>query len=280
MILVADSGSTKTEWRMVDREEGKSVKTFKTQGINPFYQSEQEIAQTLEREVKGELKGERVDAIYFYGAGVTKEKESVMAAVLKSVFESAEVHAGSDLLGAAWALLGKEAGIACIMGTGSNSCFYDGERIVENVPALGYVLGDEGSGAVIGKRLIGDLLKRQMPAELIEAFGKEHEDLTQSAIIEAVYRKPYPNRFLAQFTHFVAAHRTEKYMQVMLQEEFGRFLRRNVMQYDYERYAAHFVGSVASVFEEELRLAAEDCGVRVGTVLQAPMDGMVKRVME
>ncbi len=276
MILIADSGSTKTDWRLIDLGNENRTSGFVSSGINPYYESEDEIISKLKGEVLPFVGDADLDEIRFYGAGCTEVKKEMMNSVLRSVLGDAQISVESDLMAAAHALLGRETGIACILGTGSNSCFYDGERILDNVSPLGFILGDEGSGAVLGKLFIGDLLKKQLPQDLSDIFWQSFPDLKQSDVIERVYRKPFPNRYLAQFTRFLGEHRDYEYVRHLLTNSFKAFLRRNVMQYDYQNYQTHFVGSVAAVFEDELREAADDCSVMVGQVMRTPMEGLIR----
>jgi N-acetylglucosamine kinase-like BadF-type ATPase len=201
MIIIADSGSTKTHWVAISGN-GTRIDIISS-GINPYYQSQEDIASDIRDNVKFNTSGESVE-VYFYGAGCANdEKKAIVRNAFTANYPTALCHVESDLTGACRSLLQHNAGIACILGTGSNSCYYDGKDIVKNVSPLGFIIGVEGSGAVIGKTFIGDLLKKQTTAEIEELFNKEY---TYSAgdIVEAVYRKSFPNRFLAQFTKFVA----------------------------------------------------------------------------
>ena len=261
---------------MIDLGNENRTSGFVSSGINPYYESEDEIISKLKGEVLPFVGDADLDEIRFYGAGCTEVKKEMMNSVLRSVLGDAQISVESDLMAAAHALLGRETGIACILGTGSNSCFYDGERILDNVSPLGFILGDEGSGAVLGKQFIGDLLKKQLPQDLSDIFWQSFPDLKQSDVIERVYRKPFPNRYLAQFTRFLGEHRDYEYVRHLLTNSFKAFLRRNVMQYDYQNYQTHFVGSVAAVFEDELREAADDCSVMVGQVMRTPMEGLIR----
>ena len=179
------------------------------------------------------------------------------------------------MLAAARGLCGHEAGIVCILGTGSNSCFYNGKEIVNNVSPLGFILGDEGSGAVLGKLLVGDILKNQLSPAVKEAFLKQF-DLTAPEIIDRVYRQPFPNRFLASLSPFIAQHLEEPGIRRLVLNSFIAFLRRNVMQYDYAQYPAHFIGSVAYCYREILQEAAQETGVNIGKILQSPMEGLIR----
>lgn len=274
MILIADSGSTKTDWCVV--LDGTPIKRIATKGINPFFQSEEEIQQELTISLLPQLPEGTVNSVYFYGAGCTPEKAPILRrAIADSLSVVGNIKAHSDMLAAARGLCGHEAGIACILGTGSNSCFYNGEDIVSNISPLGFILGDEGSGAVLGKLLVGDILKNQLSPAIKEAFLKQF-DLTAPEIIDRVYRQPFPNRFLASLSPFIAQHLEEPAIHALVFNSFIAFLRRNVMQYDYEKYPVHFIGSVAACYEEILQEAALETGIRIGKILQSPMEGLIQ----
>lgn len=274
MILIADSGSTKTDWCVV--LEGTPIKRITTKGINPFFQPEEEIQQELTISLFPQLPEGTVNSVYFYGAGCTPEKAPILRrAIADSLSVIGNIKAHSDMLAAARGLCGHEAGIACILGTGSNSCFYNGEDIVNNISPLGFILGDEGSGAVLGKLLVGDILKNQLSPAIKEAFLKQF-DLTAPEIIDRVYRQPFPNRFLASLSPFIAQHLEEPAIRALVFNSFTAFLRRNVMQYDYEKYPVHFIGSVAACYKEILQEAALEMGIRIGKILQSPMEGLIQ----
>lgn len=274
MQLIADSGSTKTEWILI--ESGRVLKQLITKGINPFFQTEEEIYAELQAVMSPKIDTAKVQHIHFFGAGCAlPERKAQVSNALKVLFANAEISVESDLLGAARALLGREKGIACILGTGSNSCFYDGENIVQNVSPLGFILGDEGSGAVLGRMFVGDCLKNQLPAAIRDKFMDEYQ-LTPAIILDRVYKQPFPNRFLASFMPFLAAHQHEPAIYNNVYNAFVAFFRRNVMQYDYNSYPVCFTGSVAYGFADILRKAAADCGVRVDKIEKNPMNGLVE----
>ena len=186
-----------------------------------------------------------------------------------------KVEVNTDMLAAARGLCGHEPGIACIMGTGSNSCYYDGEHIKANVSPLGFILGDEGSGAYLGKLLVGDILKNQMTPELKDKFLKQF-DLEPGDIIDRVYRKPFPNRFLASLSPFLAQNLHDPCVHTLVLNSFKAFLKRNVMQYDYEHSKVHFIGSVAFHYKEVLAEATQEMGIQLGTILKSPMEGLIR----
>ena len=273
MILIADSGSTKTDWCIVFN--GTLIKRIGTKGINPFFQSEEEIQQELTASLLPQLPEGTINSVYFYGAGCTPEKAPVLRrAIADSLPVIGNIKANSDMLAAARGLCGHEPGIACIMGTGSNSCYYDGKHIGANVSPLGFILGDEGSGACLGKLLVGDILKNQMTPELKEKFLKQF-NLEPADIIDRVYRKPFPNRFLASLSPFLAQNLDEPCVRTLVLNSFKAFLKRNVMQYDYQHSKVHFIGSVAFHYKEVLAEAAQEMGIQIGTILQSPMEGLI-----
>ena len=272
MILIADSGSTSTNWVLV--EHGKSVQSLFTPGINPFYQTPEEIAGEIAT-LTLNVKPSSVKAIYFYGAGCVADKIEMVKQAIAQSFTQSQIYVESDLVAAARGLLQHEAGIACILGTGSNSCFYDGKNIVSNVSPLGFILGDEGSGAVLGKKFIADCLKNQLPEDLknkfLTTFG-----LTANDIINHVYRKPFPNRYLAQFTPFLAENMAEPAIYNLIFDSFTDFFVRNVMQYpNFEEYPVSFVGSIAYYFKDILEVVAFELGITLGEIKQSPLEGLV-----
>lgn len=273
MILIADSGSTKTDWCLV--ENGENILRFQTRGTNPFFQTEEEILEEIETGLLPGLKGVEPSSVHFYGAGCAfpEKNEIIRRAVSRHLPVPVEV--GSDLLAAARALCGDRPGIACILGTGSNSCQYDGKEIVKNVSPLGFILGDEGSGAVLGKLLIGDVLKDQLPPALKELFLSQY-GLTPALIMDRVYRQPFPNRFLAGFSPFILEHLDEPAVWELVTRSFLAFFTRNVKQYDYFDLPVHLAGSVAWYYQTVLKEIAFDLGIRLGTIIQSPMEGLIR----
>ena len=276
MILIADSGSTKTDWCVV--ENGQPIQQISTKGINPFFQSEEEISNEIATSLLPQLKTNALDAVYFYGAGCGFPDKIAMVhrAITKHLQITREVEVNTDMLAVAHGLCQHEAGIACIMGTGSNSCYYDGKQIVSNVSPLGFILGDEGSGAVLGKLLVGDILKNQMTPELKEKFLKQFS-LTPADIIDRVYRKPFPNRFLATLSPFLAQNIDEPCIHALVLGSFKSFLKRNVMQYEnFRNSKVHFIGSVAFYYKTILAEAAQEMNIQLGTIIKSPLEGLIK----
>ena len=279
MILLADSGSTKTDWGLV--ENGKLVKRLRTSGMNPFQMSEEAITEEIKTHLVPELPGTVLDEVHFYGAGCTKEKQPIVERALRANLTiNGECEVASDMLGAARGICGHKPGIACILGTGSNSCSYDGKNLVKNVSPLGFILGDEGSGAVLGKLLVGDVLKNQMPEAITKRFFEKYK-LTSAEIIDRVYRQPKPNTFLASFVPFLEENLDEPKIYNLVKESFRSFLRRNVMQYDgWQTLPIGFNGSIAKIYKKPLLEALEEEGMHLGRIIQAPMEAMVEYHVE
>lgn len=274
MILIADSGSTKTLWATCS--EGRMQTTYTTAGINPYYQTDDQMRATM-AEAAECLPAADVERLCFYGAGCTADKIPLLKQLLATVFPRAEVQVHSDLMAAARAMLQHTRGIACILGTGSNSGLYDGTHIVQNVSPLGFILGDEGSGASIGKQFVGDCLKHQAPEALCRLFLDEYR-LTAADVVECVYRRPFPNRYLAHFVPFLAQHIDEyDYIRNLIYRCFCDFLRRNVLQYPQaDTLPVAFVGSVAYHFQTVLRTALCDLHLTLGAVAQSPIEGLAQ----
>jgi N-acetylglucosamine kinase-like BadF-type ATPase len=273
MILIADSGSTKTHWSVISGK--KITKEVFTPGINPFYQDEKDISDLIEQQLLPAMSSKSVDAIFFYGAGCSfPEKKALVGKALGRHFPDAIIEVQSDLLGAARSLFGRESGIACIIGTGSNSCYYDGKEITHNVSPLGYILGDEGSGAVLGKMLVADVLKNQLPEELRQKFMEQYA-LTPAGILENVYKKPFPNRYLARFTPFLKENLGESSIKDIVFRGFRDFVRRNLKQYEQTDAEVRFIGSVAYHFSDVLNQVMLEEGFRQGGTAQNPMQGLI-----
>lgn len=278
MKLIADSGSTKTDWVLT--HEGTVVATCQTQGINPFHQSEDDITAILRQELIPALR-QTMDSVQssifkvvFYGSGVRPEVVPRMAALLRAVLTHADAEAHSDLLGAARAVCGRREGVACILGTGANSCLYDGRTIVGNTPSLGYILGDEGSGAVLGIRFLNALYKGFMPKSLVADFEGD-SGYTLADVIDRVYRRPLANRFLASLSPFIARHLDEPALWQLVVDNFRGFFRRNVAPYGRPDLPIGFVGSMAYHYAAALREAAAAEGFTVGLTMKSPIDGLI-----
>ncbi len=273
MEIIADSGSTKTTWSVKDLSTGE-ISISQTSGINPFYQDKQAIFRMLKNEFEMDIG--LVNGIHFYGAGCANpEVNNVVRTALNLFFGCKKTEVESDLLAAARALCQNDPGIACILGTGSNSCFYNGFRIEKQVSPLGFILGDEGSGAVIGKRLLADILKHQLPKHIIRSFF-DYYKTTQAEIMDNIYRQPFPNRYAARFTRFISENPDEPFLKELVTQEFGLFFRRNVLQYPQAaEFPVHFTGSIAWHFQDALNEVAKSHHLRLGKIIQTPMDGLL-----
>ncbi len=277
MILIADCGSTKIDWCVV--RQGKVEKQVFTCGMNAVMLTEDEMRERIAAELMPELadRAASIEAVYFYGAGCISPEVcgNVERAIRANIPAARTVEVHTDLLAAARALCGREPGIACILGTGSNSCFYDGRAIACNVSPLGYILGDEGSGAVLGKLLVGDVLKGQLPQELCEKFLARY-DLSLLEIIRRVYKEPQGNRFLASLTPFLIENINEPAIHALVKRSFAAFFTRNISHYDGMcAPVVNFIGSIAFYYRDVLDEAARECGYSIGTVLKSPMEGLI-----
>ena len=274
ITLIADSGATKADWRALFPD--GTVEQITTIGINPLFLSQEEILNTLTWELRTAFEGE-VEKIHFYAAGITgPEMEQHMKACFHTVFPNATSTADSDIVAAARALCGNKPGIVCILGTGSNSCFYDGKEIAPNkVPAGGFILGDEGSGAVLGRKLLSDFIKRQLPADIDNDFKTQFPLIDINYIIQKVYREPIPARFLATFSPFFNEHRNHPHINNLLRTSFAEFFSRNVSQYDFHTYLVNIVGSIAHCYRDLIREEAQKQGMTIGNILKAPIDGLL-----
>lgn len=282
MILIADSGSTKVHWCLMAAN-GHTAE-FITDGINPLFQTSDamrnSICNQLLPQMASMLWAGTVSHVFFYGAGCTPEKSPFVEKAIESVFKKAKVFVASDMLGATRGLLGHEKGVACILGTGSNSCLYDGEQIIKNVPSLGFILGDEGSAATLGKRLVSDLLKNQLGDDLKERFLSQYA-INQADVIEHVYRQPFPNRWLANLARFCAENIDDSRIHDLVYDHFAQFVKRNISQYytseeQKQSMPVGFVGSIAFYYRPVLEQVMSDYGFRVGQILQDPIPGLVE----
>jgi glucosamine kinase len=272
--LIADSGSSKTEWCLVN---GKSRKTFLTQGLSPYFLSSEQIEYIIEQELKTKLKNTEPDEIYFYGTGCSNaENIKAVKKAIQKVFIKAKVTVDHDLMGAARALCGNEKGIACILGTGSNSGYYNGKKILANSPGLGYVLGDEGSGAYLGKKVIQYFLYNTFDADLMDRF-KAKFNTSSDEILSAVYKKPLPNRYLASYAVFLAENRGHYMVENIIEDGFNDFFFNHVYKYrESWTVPIHFTGSVAWGFKDILKEMCSAYELQLGKVIKKPMDGLVK----
>ena len=279
MILLADGGSTKVDWRLVDGD--RQIAQVYTRGANPFFRTRQDISEELKELLLPVVAGYPIEAVYFFGAGCTdRDKKRVIEYAIVDNIKRAYIEVNTDLVAAAIGLCGKDEGIACILGTGSNSCYYDGKEIKKNVPPLGYILGDEGSGAVIGRMFVGACLKGLLPEDLNNRFF-EHFDLTPACILDKVYKEPLANRFLASLSPFILKSIGDETVYNLVYTAFSDFLAKNVMQYDnYAKHKIHFTGSIAYHYQDILRRVASGMGIKIGMILESPMQGLIKYYAE
>ena len=274
MILIADSGSTKTSWCLTD---GIDFTVYcSTGGLNPFFRSTGNIVDEIQLKLLPKT-GTNIDQIFFYGAGIINpEKGDIVKNALHKLYPKAKIEVQSDLLAAARSTLGNEKGIACILGTGSNSCLYNGMEIVEHVPPLGFILGDEGSGSVLGRKLVGDFLKGVMPKNISEEFQNRFQ-ITYADFMEGVYKNEKPNQFLAQFVPFIHENISTEYCVHLVENSFQEFINRNISMYSgFREQDLSFVGSVAYYFQTQLKNVLNKNQLRLKTVLKEPLNGLLK----
>ncbi|MBP5259262.1 MAG: ATPase [Paludibacteraceae bacterium] len=273
MLLIADSGSTKTQWCLTGPD--SVLREIRTDGINPYHMTAERIQEITEAQLLPALEGLQPERIYFYGAGCNQpQRNRAVIEALQHHWKDTPVEVASDMLGAARSLCGREDGMACILGTGANSCLFEGGRITGNTAPMGYILGDEGSGAVLGRLLVADWSKHQLPDDLSRMFEETYKTDTLQ-VIEAVYRQPQANRYLASFCPFLSRNIEHPYIQQLVRSEFTRFVQRNLDNYKRKELPVHFTGSVAWVFRGILTEVLTAEGYRAGRIRQAPMEGLL-----
>ncbi len=280
MIIIADGGSTKTNWCLVTDDNKKVY--FNTEGYNPYFSNTEYIVKSLNESLPTDLKRDEIAEVNYYGAGCsTDEMRNVVALAMKQVFTKAHVYIGHDLLAAARALLGTNEGFAAILGTGTNSCIYDGKQITHNIDSGAYILGDEGSGCYIGKKLLTDYLRGYMPEAVRNLFWETYK-LTPDDINEQVYTQPRANRFCASFSKFVYDNNVNiEYSRNLVRTSFEDFFRNLVTHYpDYQKYTFNCIGSVGYNFRNVLEEVATENGMVVGNIVRSPIDNLVKYHLE
>jgi glucosamine kinase len=279
-ILIADSGSTKCDWQLLD-ETGKEIGEFHTMGFNPYFHSADRVSEVMKGHPEVQRLSGEVTHVFFYGAGSSSpELCGIIQEGLQRTFASATVSVDHDLVGAAYSTFDGRAGITCIIGTGSNSCHFDGRDVREEVPALAYILGDEASGSWHGKRLLAAKLYHRLPEEVSEDFDKTY-GFGKNDIVDKVYREKDPNVFLASFMTFIAKHKAQPLFQSWLKEGFEAFVDVHVKCFsDWKTQPVHFIGSVAYHFQEELRSVCAEQGVTVGAIIKKPIDGLAAYHLE
>lgn len=276
MIIIADGGSTKTNWCLLD-DSGKKI-YFNTEGYNPYFVNTEYIVNSLKKGLPTDIPFEKIEEVNYYGAGVhNAEKAAVVVDAIKQVFTHSTTYVGHDLLAAARALLGTQSGFAAILGTGTNSCIYDGNEITHNIDSAAYILGDEGSGCYIGKKLLTDYIRGYMPERVREVFWETYK-LTPDDVMDAVYTKPLANRFCASFAKFVYDVTVDiNYSKSIVHNAFEDFFRNLVSHYpDYKSYSFNCIGSVGYNFRNVLEEKAMDYGMKVGKIIRSPIDDLVQ----
>lgn len=274
MILIADSGSTKTSWCLV-RDNHKEF--FETEGYNPFFMTEGAIFSSLTTNLPVNFSTDSITEIHFYGAGCSSpEKISIVENALTKKFRKAKISVNHDLLAAARALLRKESGFAAILGTGTNSCLYDGKVITHSIDSLGYFLGDEGSASFIGKRLLRDYFRNKMPSHLQAQF-QDKLRLSKTALLDKLYNEPLPNRFLAQYSTFIFDNKGSEYAHIVAEYAFDSFFKELVIHYpNYSTYPFNCVGSIAHVFKEDLAKVSKNYQMEIGKIIRSPIEELVR----
>ncbi len=272
--LIADSGSTKTEWCLLS---GGKKKKINTQGLSPYFLSGNQMKEIIKKELISKIKNAAPDEIFFYGTGCSNPANvKIVKDALKSVFTGSKIMVDHDLMGAAKSLCGNKKGIACILGTGSNSCFYNGKKIVKNSPGLGYVLGDEGSGAYLGKKVIQYFLYNTFEPELIDRFRAKF-NTNVNEILDAVYKQPLPNRYMAGFASFLAENRGHYMIENIIEDGFNDFFFNHIYKYrESWTMPINFVGSVAYGFRDVLADMCNTYELQLGKVLKDPMEGLIQ----
>jgi N-acetylglucosamine kinase-like BadF-type ATPase len=272
MILIADSGSSKTDWRVIHRN--GQISQYRGVGFNPYYMTSEEMAIQMRQDFLVNLFDE-IEQIFYYGAGcAAPERKEEVAQALRSIYSHAKIDIDHDLSAAAHATCGHQPGIACILGTGSNSCDYDGKAIVATRPAAGYILGDEGGGCYVGRKFLQDFIHEEMPQEIRDA-AIDRFQITQNIIQDHVYRQPYPSRYMASFCRFITENKSNPYCYGLFYQAFRDFFAKHVCKYEnYQSKPVSFVGSIAFYNSDILRKAAFDTGIQVHIIIESPIAGL------
>lgn len=272
-ILIADSGSTKTEWVLIDIDDKRF---FKSDGLNPYFRTHGQLSEAIKNGVKNSLKSTQVDEIFFYGSGSGNEsRKAILQNAIRENFPESDIHIESDMLGAAIACFGKKEGVACILGTGSNSCVYDGKKIVKSIPSLGFVFGDEGSGGYFGKRILNSYYYKTMPEDLRSAL-EETSDMSLESVLHKIYEEPQANRFVASFSKILGDYREHPFIQEMVRKGFEAFADKQLGYFDESKeMEIGFVGSIASVYRKILEDVLTERGMKLAIVVRKPLERLV-----
>lgn len=271
--LIVDSGATKATWCLTGT--GRK-KVFQTVGMSPYFLTFKQMEELIQHKVLPKIGQVAVAEVHFYGTGTKNpDNRKLVRKVLQAHFPKAKVAVENDLLGAARSLCGKNKGVACILGTGSNSCYYDGKKIVKNSPGLGYVLGDEGSGAYLGKKVLQYFLYETFDRKLHDLFLHKY-GLSAPDILENVYKKPLPNRFLASFALFLAENRGHYMIENIIEDGINDFFFQHLYKYRQTwQYPVHFIGSIAHGFSDVIRSLGNEYGIKIGKINKDPMQGLI-----
>ena len=275
MKLIADSGSTKTTWILL--EDGKVKNTITTCGLNPYFHNSESVEAVIRADLAPFLVEYHIKEVHFYGAGCSTDyNNNMITDAIRVFFRKSKVYVYHDILGAARALFGDSRGIACILGTGCNSCYFDGTGTWSPVDSLGYLFGDEGAGSYLGKLFLGAYLKKELPADLRDAFDN-HYGFSLEDILNSLYNKPSPNRFLASFSLFMSPNREHPFIQKILLQSFSDFFHAHIKKYeDYQTVPVGFIGSIASCYSEILERVADREGVKIARILSSPGEGLIE----
>lgn len=275
MYFVVESGSTKSDWVLIENKNSQSF--YSTMGFNPYFHSSDLIEEELKKNLELTALSERVEGIYFYGAGCSSpELNNIVKLGLSRVFKNAEIVVDHDLLACAYSTYSGRPVISCILGTGSNSCYFDGTNLSEEVPALGYILGDEGSGSFFGKQLLSSYLYKRLPAEMENDFNQTYQ-YDKNDLIEFVYKRPNANVFIASFMPFIAKHKENQFVKNMVVDGFKKFMEIHVCCFaNYLDVEVNFVGSISDIFEAELREAAKEFNINIGRIIRRPVESLVE----
>ena len=278
MILVADSGSSKTDWMAYSP--GHTL-TFNTQGINPYFVNANDVVKILSKNRDLSAYATTIKEVYFFGSGCSSpDKHEIISNGLSAFFTNAFISVDHDLIGSAYATCGDKKGLTCILGTGSNITYYDGTTIHDGKHGLGYVLGDEGSGTFFGRKVLVSYLYSTMPPELSIEFAKEFK-ADKDTVIQNIYQKPFPNSYLASFSRFMIAHKSHPFIQQILTDGFQEFVDTNIKDYkEHKTLDCHFVGSIAFYYQDELRKVCAANNIKVGKILQKPVTGIFEYILK
>jgi N-acetylglucosamine kinase-like BadF-type ATPase len=274
MVLIADSGSTKTTWALIDKGELKT--TIQTPGLNPYFHTSETIEATLRADLAPNLSCDFIKEIHFYGAGCsTENNNNMLKESMRVFFRKADIFIYHDILGAARALFGKKTGVACILGTGCNSCYYDGNEVESKVSSLGYLFGDEGAGSNLGKTFMEKYLKNKLPEDIRKEFDAVYK-FTLEDILNSIYNRPFPNRWLASFSEFIAPRQDHPFIYQLVKRSFNSFIEEQISHYDNHRdVPVSFVGSIAFFYKDILLEVAKEKGISVETIMRSPLEGLI-----